>query len=98
MDMFTSYGHIKKPKITDFLMILAWASPFNEITLFLKYYYKLAVILDTILKKWPSNWKVRLTSTLKICGGLPIIYNGHFHEELIHSDIFLVIQVMKIST
>ena len=30
MDMFTSYGHIKKPKkITDFLMILAWASPFN---------------------------------------------------------------------
>ena len=30
MDMFTSYGHIKKwNKITDFLMILAWASPFN---------------------------------------------------------------------
>ena len=30
MDMFTSYGHIEKPKqITDFLMILVWASPFN---------------------------------------------------------------------
>ena len=30
MDMFTSYGHIKKPnKITDFLMILAWVSPFK---------------------------------------------------------------------
>ena len=33
MDMFTSYGHIKKPnKITDFLTILAWASPFNQTT------------------------------------------------------------------
>ena len=31
MDMFTSYGHIKKPKkITDFLMILVWASPFKD--------------------------------------------------------------------
>ena len=31
MYMFTSYGHIKNPKkITDFLMILAWASPFNH--------------------------------------------------------------------
>ena len=31
MYMFTSYGHIKNPrnKITDFFMILAWASPFN---------------------------------------------------------------------
>ena len=30
MDMFTSYGHIKKPKkITDFLMTLACASPFK---------------------------------------------------------------------
>ena len=28
--MFTSYGHIKSQnKITDFFMILAWASPFN---------------------------------------------------------------------
>ena len=26
MDMFTLYGHIKKP---NFLMILAWASPFK---------------------------------------------------------------------
>ena len=30
MDMFTSCGHIKKPKkITDLLMILAWACPFK---------------------------------------------------------------------
>ena len=31
MDMFTSYGHILRSqnKITDFFMILAWASPFN---------------------------------------------------------------------
>ena len=31
MYMFTSYGHIirTKNKITDFLMILAWASPFK---------------------------------------------------------------------
>ena len=30
MDMFTSYGHIKKPKkIIDFVRILAWASPFK---------------------------------------------------------------------
>ena len=30
MDMFTSYGHIKKPnKIIDFLVILVWASPFK---------------------------------------------------------------------
>ena len=30
MDMFTSYGHIgSQNKITDFFMILAWASPFN---------------------------------------------------------------------
>ena len=34
MDMFTSYGHIKKPKkIIDFFMIIAWASPSNETTL-----------------------------------------------------------------
>ena len=33
MDMFTSYGHIQKPnKITDFLMILAWASPFKKMS------------------------------------------------------------------
>ena len=30
MYMFTPYGHIKtRNKITDFLMILAWASPFK---------------------------------------------------------------------
>ena len=30
--MFTSYGHIKKQnKITDFFMILGWASSFNHI-------------------------------------------------------------------
>ena len=31
MDMFTSYGHIKKPKenYTDFLMILAWLCRFK---------------------------------------------------------------------
>ena len=30
MDMFTSYGHIKKPKLNHrFSMILAWASPFK---------------------------------------------------------------------
>ena len=32
MDMFTSYGHINKPKlITDLFIILAWASPFNSV-------------------------------------------------------------------
>ena len=32
MEMFTLCGHIKNQnKITDFLMILVWASPFNEI-------------------------------------------------------------------
>ena len=31
MDMFKSYGDIRKPrKITDFLMILAWLSPFKD--------------------------------------------------------------------
>ena len=31
MDMFTLYNLIKKPKkITDFFMILAWASPFKK--------------------------------------------------------------------
>ena len=33
MDMFTSYGLIKKPKqnkIIDSFMILAWDSPFNS--------------------------------------------------------------------
>ena len=35
MYMFKSYGHIKKRnKITDFLMILAWASPFDIADLF----------------------------------------------------------------
>ena len=35
MNMFTSYGHIKSQnKITDFLMNIAWASPF---ILLLKY-------------------------------------------------------------
>ena len=32
MDMFTSYGDITK-KITDFLMILACVSPFNNVTI-----------------------------------------------------------------
>ena len=31
MDMFTSYGHIKKPKkIPDFFMISAWDRPFKR--------------------------------------------------------------------
>ena len=35
MDMFTSYGHIKKPKLNHrFFIILAWDSPFNFIKSF----------------------------------------------------------------
>ena len=52
MDMFTSYGHIKKPKLNHrFFMILAWACDFKrrkaEFSIFINYKPRIAfAILD----------------------------------------------------
>ena len=50
MDMFTSYGHIKKPnKITDFVMILTWDSPFNLTLASFNYVLALILLITTIV-------------------------------------------------
>ena len=50
MDMFTSYGHIKKPKKSSiFLMILAWDCPFKQLKVPYLLLWHYIVMLDIML-------------------------------------------------
>ena len=69
MYMFTSYGHIRtRNKITDFFMILAWASPFNSrLNVFNQLFYRLA----------PMAHSIRLWLDIQTPGRMLVIGFGH---------------------
>ena len=113
MSTFTSYGHMvilrSQNKITDFLMILAWASPFKRAknTIYVTEFVanpadtKKLYNICTMLAQWRRRWARRCTNVIHIfcvCWVIPYYNLARSGEGvLVSGQRFICCPTLKIT-
>ena len=92
MDMFRSYGHIKKPNLNHrFFTILSWLSLFNSYHL---YKYILAFLVLTIALLYICTYYVNILCKLLLILSLYVVDN--FGHDFINIDGLVIFKAFII--